>query len=331
VNTFLSKLFTISSFDNGSFSSDENPPAYDGRRPSLPVIPTCDPVREHPRRNSTGSVRRQGIFWIATVPAPSAVVTKILEDGLAHSGLVWFCGQLERGDRTGYEHYQFVCAFGQKVSINRLQDLFGTGCHFELSKSKAANDYCCKEETRIEGPWDLGIKPFCRNSKEDWQLVWLAAQRGDMDAIPAHTRIVSYHALRAIASDYDVPKGMERTVFVFWGATGTGKSRRAWDEAGVDAYPKDPKSKFWCGYRSHKEVVIDEFRGGIDVAHLLRWFDRYPVRVEVKGSSRPLNAERIWITSNLEPKNWYPDLDVATLEALMRRLKVTHFNESFFP
>lgn len=115
---------------------------------------------------------------------------------------------------------------------------------------------------------------------------------------------------------------MERKVTVFWGPTGTGKSRRAWEEAGLDAYPKDPRTKFWDGYDRQEHVVIDEFRGAIDVSHLLRWFDRYPVLVEVKGSSRVLVANRIWITSNLRPSHWFPELDEITLRALLRRLEV---------
>lgn len=118
---------------------------------------------------------------------------------------------------------------------------------------------------------------------------------------------------------------MEREVFVFVGPTGAGKSRRAWEEATWDAYPKDPRTKFWDGYRDQCHVVIDEFRGGIDIAHLLRWFDRYPVLVEIKGSSTPLVATKIWITSNLHPRNWYPDLDYTTYLALERRLQVTEF------
>ena len=98
--------------------------------------------------------------------------------------------------------------------------------------------------------------------------------------------------------------------------------RRAWEEAGLEAYAKDPRSKFWYGYRGEKKVIIDEFRGGIDVAHLLRWLDRYPVSVELKGSSRPLQAEQIWITSNLPPNKWYPDIDRETDQALLRRLHV---------
>lgn len=91
----------------------------------------------------------------------------------------------------------------------------------------------------------------------------------------------------------------------------------------MEAYPKDPRTKFWDGYQDQAHVVIDEFRGGIDVAHLLRWLDRYPVNVEIKGACVPLKATHFWITSNLPVERWYPDLDYSTLEALMRRMEIT--------
>lgn len=119
---------------------------------------------------------------------------------------------------------------------------------------------------------------------------------------------------------------VQREVKVYWGRTGAGKSRRAWEEATFDAYPKDPRSKFWDGYRGQDRVVIDEFRGGIDISHMLRWLDRYPVVVEVKGSSVVLKATNIWITSNIHPNDWYPTLDQETKNALLRRLQITHFD-----
>jgi len=121
------------------------------------------------------------------------------------------------------------------------------------------------------------------------------------------------------------PVGIEKRVDVFWGRTGTGKSKRAWEEGTTQAFPKDPRTKFWDGYRGQCHVVIDEFRGDIDISHLLRWLDRYPVIVEVKGGSVILRAERIWITSNLDPRKWYPTLDPETLQALLRRLNITEF------
>lgn len=121
------------------------------------------------------------------------------------------------------------------------------------------------------------------------------------------------------------PIGVEKTVQVFWGPTGTGKSKRAWEEATTEAFPKDPRTKFWDGYRGQCSVVIDEFRGDIDISHVLRWLDRYPVIVEVKCGSVVLRAKSIWITSNLDPRKWYPNLDKETQDALLRRLNITEF------
>ena len=42
-----------------------------------------------------------------------------------------------------------------------------------------------KEETRLEGPWEFGVKPVERNSKADWEEVKQHAKAGDLDKIPA--------------------------------------------------------------------------------------------------------------------------------------------------
>lgn len=120
------------------------------------------------------------------------------------------------------------------------------------------------------------------------------------------------------------PEACERTVEVFIGSTGTGKSREAWTRY-PNAYPKDPCTKYWCGYTQEEEVIIDEFRGQIGISHILRWFDRYPVTVEVKGGACVFRAKRIIVTSNLPVNMWYPELDEATLDALKRRISVRNF------
>jgi len=263
--------------------------------------------------------RRQGIFWLLTIPYADYRPTD-------HPELTWIRGQNEIGE-SGYSHWQILIALKKKGSLSVVKAIFGNTCHAELSRSEAAASYVWKDDSAVAGTrFEYGAKPFRRNSQVDWESVWTAAQSGDLDSIPARVRVVSYRTIRTIMSDHSRPRAMERECFVFWGATGTGKSRRAWDEAGMDAYCKDPRTKFWDGYQVEENVVIDEFRGGIDIAHLLRWLDRYPVRVEVKGSSRPLVATKIWITSNISPDEWYPECDLETKEALRRRLTVTHFN-----
>ena len=226
----------------------------------------------------------------------------------------------------GYLHWQVCLGLDKKGSLPTITGIFGTELHAEISRSAAATEYVWKEDTRVANTqFELGVRPIKRNDPHDWDLIWEMAVAGDLGAIPAQIRVQSYRTLRAIGADFAKPVGMVRTCQVYWGRTGTGKSRRAWEEAGLDAYVKDPNTKFWCGYRGQGAVVIDEFRGRIDVSHLLRWLDRYPVNVEIKGSSCPLAATAFWITSNVDPRQWYPDLDSETLSALLRRFNITNF------
>jgi hypothetical protein len=225
-------------------------------------------------------------------------------------------------------HWQIFVAFKHKVSIRIVKLYFGDRCHAEASKSKAAEGYVFKEDTRVAGTqFDLGKKPMDRASAKDWDSIVASAREGRFDEIPGDVLVRSYGNLKKIRVDSLKPTPIEKEVFVFWGRTGTGKSRRAWEEASWDAFPKDPCTKFWDGYTGQAHVVIDEFRGSIGISHLLRWLDRYPTVVEVKGSSCSFQAKRIWITSNLSPEDWYPDLDSETKAALRRRFtQVVHFD-----
>lgn len=262
-------------------------------------------------------VRRQGTYWLLTVPHAHFVP-------YVPKGVAWIKGQLELGE-GGFLHWQLIVGFQNKCSLNQVRQVFGP-FHAELTRSNAAEDYVWKEETAVVGTkFELGTKPFNRASSQDWDVIWDAAAKGNFAEIPADVRIRSYFALRAIRAEFLLPVGIIRTCVVFWGKSGTGKSRRAWDEAGNEGYPKDPRTKFWCGYQHQEHVVVDEFRGGIDISHILRWLDRYPVRVEIKGSSVPLFATKFWFTSNVHPRQWWPELDIETLEAFYRRVEIVEF------
>lgn len=239
---------------------------------------------------------------------------------------VYIRGQLEQGD-GGFLHWQVYVVFKKKIRLRGVKSVFGEQTHAEPTRSAAAREYVWKENTRIDGTtFELGTLPIRRNSQCDWDSVWTAAISGSILDVPSNVRVVHYRTLRTIAGDHAVPPALVRSIYVFWGPTGLGKSRDAWANAGLDAYSKDPRTKFWDGYRGQQNVVVDEFRGCIDIAHVLRWCDRYPVNVEIKGSSVPLLATNIWFTSNLHPRDWYPGLDNATLDALLRRLNITHYD-----
>lgn len=86
---------------------------------------------------------------------------------------------------------QFFVNF-QKTNKKRLTALkkIDPKVHWEIVKvNNGADDYCLKEETRVEGPWEFGKKPLKRNSKTDWERVYEEAKTGNLEAIPASVKV----------------------------------------------------------------------------------------------------------------------------------------------
>lgn len=78
------------------------------------------------------------------------------------------------------------------------------------------------------------------------------------------------------------------------------------------------------------DCIIDDLGPkGIDINHLLRWFDRYKCTVETKGDMVPLYVTKFIVTSNFSPEEVYKNEDDCSIPhvqmpALRRRMKVTH-------
>lgn len=121
-------------------------------------------------------------------------------------------------------------------------------------------------------------------------------------------------------------------LFVYWGASGTGKTRRALEE-NPDAYiltkPNRDGNVWFDNYRGEKTIIIDEFYGWIPYDLLLRMCDRYPLQVPYKGGFVKFQATRFVFTSNKPWKEWYPNID--DVSAFERRIRefgtVTEFKK----
>lgn len=263
----------------------------------------------------------QARYWILTIPYYD--FTPFLPPNVKY-----IRGQLEQGSNTEYLHWQLIIHFEKPKTCHYVKLIFGDKCHAEKTRSAAAEEYVWKQDTAIAGTqFELGTPSLKRNCEKDWDKILTSARSGSFNEIPGDVLIRCYGNIKKIRVDSLLPEPIEKQVYVYWGRTGSGKSRRAWEEATFDAFPKDPNTKFWDGYVGQENIVIDEFRGAISISHILRWLDRYPVIVEVKGSSCVFKGKRIWITSNLSPDDWYPDLDSETKSALRRRFtQVIHFN-----
>jgi len=263
---------------------------------------------------------RQARYWIGTVNPEHGEWEPPLQLPV---GVVWLRGQRERGAQ-GTLHWQLFAAFDKKTRMGGVKAKICNG-HWEPSRSEAAEEYVWKEETRVDGSqFELGAKKLNRNSPEYWEGVWDKAKKGKILEIDPDVRVKSYRTIKQIEKDHMKPCAMDRNIYVVWGPTRTGKSHLSWEAATLDAYPKSSTSIYWDGYQGQENVVMDEFRGKIGIEHILTWCDKYPVAVQNKFGGCVLNAKNIWITSNIHPNDWYPDLDQETKDALVRRMKIFH-------
>lgn len=80
------------------------------------------------------------------------------------------CGQLEKGEQ-GTPHIQAFIHMPSNIRASAIKKL-DRRLHIEIVKTNnGADDYCMKEDTRLEGPFEFGTKPVKRNSKADWEEV----------------------------------------------------------------------------------------------------------------------------------------------------------------
>lgn len=269
----------------------------------------------------------QARYWLLTIPVAHLPVFPE-----PSGNYVYAKGQQEIG-ANGLHHWQAFAQFDKKVTLAQCKGYFCEQAHCEQSRSTAAELYVWKEDTRVHGSqFEKGSRPMRRNVQTDWDDVLSKAKAGNIDDIPADILVRYYNSIKRIRVDYCEPVWRhDINVKVFWGRSGTGKTRRAWHEAGELVYVKDPNTKWWDGYRGQENVIIDEFTGVIAINHILRWLDRYPCFAEVKGYQTPLRATNFWITSNIDPRLWYSEASDDQKEALRRRCQITHFLGEWIP
>lgn len=178
----------------------------------------------------------------------------------------------------------------------------------ELPKQGKRNDLAtlakrvCTEGATLQtlvdgGEYDV-IATYLRNEKSVTKLAGLVSGKRDASVTP--------------------------TVHWIYGETGTGKSRWV-QENHPDAYrfPCDG-TPWWDGYTGQKVVVFDDFRSnsGLSFSMFLKVLDRYPLRVQQKGTSCELLASHFIITSPMHPENCFQGTGENQAQLMRRITKV---------
>jgi len=136
-----------------------------------------------------------GRIFLCTYNNPTVDPKDYLEKWFTVAKARYVCGQLEKG-KEGTVHIQFYLNFAKSQRLAALKK-HCKSAHFEIvRRDNGASPYCMKEDTRLDGPWEFGIKPVKRDSAVDWQQVKDHAIAGDLDKIDPSVYVQHYHNLK---------------------------------------------------------------------------------------------------------------------------------------
>ncbi|MEY2914668.1 MAG: Circoviridae 2 [Cyanobacteriota bacterium] len=283
-------------------------------------------------RSDTGSGDGRGKHWVFTINNYAEDDIVRLKGDLGGADWVIFQGEISS---TGTKHLQGAVSFGKPKRLSQVREICGSRGHYELRKGTAdqAASYCRKSESydpTVER-YERGTRPSSQGSRSD--LVRLAdrVQAGANEAeLFADFPGLYFRYGRGIREAIRIcskPRDFKSEVYWYWGPTGTGKSRRAFEEAPL-AFWKSGIDNWWDGYMGQEVVIIDDYRTQMcPFNFLLRLFDRYPLLVPIKGGFVNFVAKKIYVTTPKLPKDTWSNRTDEDIKQLIRRIEVVlHFH-----
>lgn len=229
--------------------------------------------------------------------------------------------QHEKCPDTDRIHVQGYVELQTPMRMAGVKKLFNDKTlHLERRKGTPAQarDYCMKEDSRVQGPWEYGTwNDKQQGKRNDLVAVFDSVKAGKKDAELAEmhpAEFIRYHnGIRNLKFTIDNDKWSTRfrctlKVIVLFGDSGTGKTARAYkkDPGLFKLDRSDSSSTIWFdGYAGQRTLLIDDFYGWIPWGSMLNYLDIYPVRLPIKGSHTYAAWERVYITSNTSWLSWW--------------------------
>lgn len=255
----------------------------------------------------------------------------------------FICMGRETAPNTGTPHLQGFVWMPAMVTLQNMKRLFKGGWVEVPGKNKGVDywlDYVQKED---EDAYIAGFQPtndeFIDQCKKGEgarsDLLEIKAKidagvdceslMGDdahFQAYASHSKFfTAYQAYKRRRLTFEMP-----TVIVYYGESGTNKTRSVYDAVDInDLYVWDESmmgsgSPWFDGYSGQRTVLLDEYRGNFKYGQLLSLLDGYPKKkVPVKCGFVDWSPTTIYITSPLHPDEWYPNLAANDKLAQLRR------------
>lgn len=221
-------------------------------------------------------------------------------------------------------HLQGYVEYENAVGLKRVKRDISERAHVEKRRGtkKQARDYCKKD-----GNWWEHGEFTTQGERTDLEEIADSIKEGKPLSLIAeeypgqfirYGRGIQNYALTVKKSE----KWRDVEVIVYWGKTGTGKTRKAMAEESVYKLNANTNGTLWFdGYDGEKTLVLDDFYGWIRYGELLTLLDGYPYRCQIKGASTWAAWTKVIITSNKIVEDWYPSIN--DIAALKRRISRT--------
>ncbi len=228
---------------------------------------------------------------------------------------------------TGTVHLQGYIEFTRSKSLTQLKHDFGDSIHWESRRGTQleARNYCRKQRTRVLGGMSLESGTAAR-SRFSGDMIEALEQGAKPSEIAENFPKEFIKKCCGIERWYNkvtakVPRKWQMEVVICFGPTGVGKSWWACEEnADVYHVPWPMGGRWWWPeYEGEECVVMDEFRHQIKMDLMLKILDRHPMKIEWKGGNTEFRSKTIIITTNIDPMQWYPNVQDRSM--LRRRFR----------
>ncbi|AEL87790.1 putative replication-associated protein [Bat associated cyclovirus 3] len=228
---------------------------------------------------------------------------------------------------TGTRHLQGFCNLIKPTRFSTIKQRLHNTIHIEKANgSDEQNQNYCKKS----GDFFEEGNPVTQGQRTDLKLLVADINEQGItnikDIASRHpTAFIKYH--RGIDTYLKLthpiqPRNYKTWVYYYWGPPGSGKSKRALEEAqsiNKDSIYYKPRGLWWDGYKQQENVIVDDFYGWIKYDELLKICDRYPYKVQIKGGFEEFTSTRIWFTSNVDTDLLYK-FDNYNVAAFERRI-----------
>ena len=273
--------------------------------------------------------------WLLTINNPEQTDEEMVQYIKSLEHIRYAAFQREKGEEKGTIHFQLFLIFSVGKRFNTIKNYFPTS---HIEKAQGTNvqcrDYCTKTDTRVSGPYEIGLFAEERSRtdiKSFYELLDAGASDIQLRDLFPSLFLKEFNKLpklRTTKSD-EIYKKQERDVEVtyIYGPSGSGKTTyvrdliRDKDYFYVDTFDNSA----FTGYQNEDILVIDEFKGEkqFNIQFMNRLLDFSPFKLRGLNFLGQACFTKVYIISNFHYKQLYKqeqEENISQYNGFVRRL-----------